>query len=490
MERDKEIKVADFDFYIGALEEANFARIPTKQLLGKEGYYEVVNSEDKIVYSSNGSEDNNLTLKEMGLLMNYYEGVAITEVYSKKYKKDVKLIEWGPHFSNEEQPGKGDILIIDKDRNILFTSGRIGGKRITQRQLDIMTGSEEDGYVLRKCEFNRNGEDYTAVMYVAKTKITRLSKFITPFSAGITLFAVMYVVLLFIFARWINKKVTSPITLLNKAILDFRDKKTVKHINYKGLSELENICRSFDELAETLVNTERKQKDLEDAKKKLIADISHDLKTPITVIQGYSEAINMGILTKEQEKEYTQIIHSKAKRLTELIDTLFEYSSFEHNDYKMELKPADICEVTRKYLADKYDEIKLNGYELEIEVPEEEIIVNINEVQMTRVFENIISNSIKYAQKGDKIFFEIEKIDGKVNIVIGDNGLGIPEEFEKSIFLPFYQANNARGNGSGLGLAVCKRIVELHKGTISVDGKKTEKHSILFKIVLDIEENE
>ena len=156
-----------------------------------------------------------------------------------------------------------------------------------------------------------------------------------------------------------------------------------------------------------------------------------------------------------------------AESLTKLINAFHEYSKIEHPDFVLQMEKQDLCEYSREYLVKKYDEIDLAGFSLQVSIPEEPIYCQIDGLQLQRVLDNLLSNSLRYNRLGTILFFDIEKGDGKAYIRIADNGRGIPKERAKSIFEPFVVGNEARSSGgSGLGLSIAKRIMELHGGDI------------------------
>ena len=194
-------------------------------------------------------------------------------------------------------------------------------------------------------------------------------------------------------------------------------------------------------------------------KQRMLADISHDLKTPITVIQGYAKAVSDGLTDKETEKQYLKTIFTKTENLTEMINTFYDYSKLEHPEFSLVREKQDLAEFVREYLADKYNEIDLQGFTLEVEIPEEVMEYSFDGVQLKRVFDNIFSNAFKHNKPGTVIYFTLQQTDKTIRMEIGDNGTGIPKEIQENLFEPFTVGDDSRNNkqGSGLGLAVAKK---------------------------------
>ena len=224
----------------------------------------------------------------------------------------------------------------------------------------------------------------------------------------------------------------------------------------------------------------------ENEKQKMLADISHDLKTPITVIQGYSKAIADGVVPREDEKKYLEAIKAKSENLSELINTFYEYSKLEHPEFSLSKETSDICEYFREYLALKYEELDLAGFLMEIDIPDESLNYCFDRIQLKRVFENIISNSVKSNKKGTTIFASLSIVDSIIVIRLGDDGIGIPDSLRSNIFEPFVVGNESRtsGQGTGLGLSIAKLIVEAHEGKISLLDSDKVCGRTMFEITL------
>lgn len=237
-----------------------------------------------------------------------------------------------------------------------------------------------------------------------------------------------------------------------------------------GLMEFDEITMSFERMSERLRTSENERRSLEEGRAKMLADISHDLKTPITVIQGYSKAVLDGIADEETMRRYLVAIFNKSQLMSELINQFHEYSKLDHPQFELSFEKRDICEYLREYLAMRYEELELAGCELETEIPEDAMIMRFDGSQLKRVFENIINNSLRHNSGSMTIFTELSVRDGSVIIRLGDDGKGIPESIREHIFEPFVTGNEARtsGSGSGLGMAISKKIIEAHGGELSL----------------------
>ena len=252
------------------------------------------------------------------------------------------------------------------------------------------------------------------------------------------------------------------------------------------IKEFDNICRSYNQMIHRLQESEKMRTALENERRQMIADISHDLKTPITVIQGYARALNDDIADEQAKKKYYEAIYRKTESVAELINTFHEYSKLDHPQFDFNMKQGDLCEYLRGYLAMKYEDLDLAGFELDAELPEKPIMYSFDHKQLKRVFENLITNSYRHNEPGTKIYADMSDEGKNIVIHIGDNGKGIPKELREGIFEPFVVGNKSRTGvkGSGLGLAISKRIIEAHGGTIALIDSIDDQWKTLYEIVL------
>lgn len=293
-------------------------------------------------------------------------------------------------------------------------------------QYDIAYQGGSDGYwlVMRKpvavtitlaLFFNPEAEDFTAVFI----------RFLLPFSAYIVAVAVFVV-----------------------------------HFSKRTANEMK--------AREELLRSEEEKRML------LVSEISHDLKTPLASVQGYSEMLLSKDVDTQKQREYLQSIHDNSVRSNNILRSLFMYSKLGSAGFKPNTERMDICEYTRQVIAEYIPVFEEKGFGYELEVPENELAVSIDKELFRRVYDNLIENALKYNAAGTKIMIGVEDKESSVEITVADNGTGIPAEYTDKIFLPFFRADKASSNrdGSGLGLAIVRQIVTLHGGDISYTGDK------------------
>lgn len=240
-------------------------------------------------------------------------------------------------------------------------------------------------------------------------------------------------------------------------------------------------------MAAKLAESEEERRRLDESRQKIIADISHDLKTPITVISGYASAIHDDKVAPEELPRYLDVIHSKANALADLISTLYEYSKTQHPDFRLNRVDTDICEFLRKYLAEKYEELDLAGFSLDVDIPEEPVHCRLDPFQFRRVLDNIFSNSLRHNALGTLLFVELTKDESRVIIRLADDGTGIPAVIQDRLFGAFHRGQRIPLRGRlRLGLAITRRIVEAHGGMVRLVTPPSRGAGTEFEIILPL----
>lgn len=216
----------------------------------------------------------------------------------------------------------------------------------------------------------------------------------------------------------------------------------------------------------------------------MLSDIAHDLRTPITTIAGYSKALNDGLITSdEKRKEYLDAIENKAERMSDLITLLFEYVRLDSDNFSLKKTKVDIAELLRENAALLYADVEEKGMEFEIDIPEESYEIELDKLQFSRVITNLINNALKHNEAGTVITLKMEKTANEMQISVSDNGNMISPMIADHIFEPFVVADASREskNGSGLGLSIAKKIVEMHGWIIELK-QYYEEHEKSFVI--------
>ncbi|AWQ15105.1 MULTISPECIES: sensor histidine kinase [Bacillus] len=207
--------------------------------------------------------------------------------------------------------------------------------------------------------------------------------------------------------------------------------------------------------------------------RKMLSNISHDLKTPLTVILGYIEMINNDkSLTSEKVMSLLKTVNLKTVEVLALINRFFELVKLESGDKKLNSSRIDICEVSRKIILDYYEILISKEFEVVIDIPDDSVFVSGDEDAIERVLNNLITNAIQYGSDGKMVGLKIRITDNDVFVEVSDKGKGINELHKDRVFERMYTLEDSRNTnyqGSGLGLTITKRLVEQMEGSISLN---------------------
>ena len=219
---------------------------------------------------------------------------------------------------------------------------------------------------------------------------------------------------------------------------------------------------------------------LDNMRKEFVANVSHELKTPLTSIKGYSETILNGGLSREQNEHFIKVINNEANRMNRLVADLLQLSRFDYQKNKFTAVKFNLDDLAKEVTEKMQYVASQKGHKLECVVNMVPPPIYADKDAIEQVIINVVSNSIKYTPDGGEITIYIGSLAGKAYIKVVDNGIGIPEKDLKRIFERFYRVDKARSRemgGTGLGLSIVKEIVDKNNGTIemkSEQGKGTE----------------
>ena len=199
--------------------------------------------------------------------------------------------------------------------------------------------------------------------------------------------------------------------------------------------------------------------------------IAHDLKTPMTSVQGFATALKEGKVKPEEQDEVYDIIYNKSCYMNELLDTMFTFSKLNMDDYELSLRELDVCSLVRALAALHYDGFEARDMNLDIDIPEETFNCNVDEKEMKRAISNLLVNAYMHNGKGANILVRVSVQGDMVRIIVADNGDVINKKVATTIFEPFAKGDEARsgGRGTGLGLAISNLVVEKHGGKLYID---------------------
>ena len=380
----------------------------------------------------------------------------------------------------------GYIQVLDQRLNVVFARGKGAGEAQTSY-------SEEELYALfyegnrsdyrSLAPFQSSGEEYRLLVTIpdgAVKKESRLVKTtadITDAFTGILLRGLLWFAAAFLFSLWLYgrltaRKFTNPLADVSRGLERIAEGGGGERLRYNASKELMQLRHHFNRMADRLEQAESDKRKLEQERMRLMMDISHDLKTPISTIQGYAEVLQLGMEEDpEQRRKYAGRIHAKSKLIASLVNDLFELTKLESADMPFEPQPGDFAELCRTTAADLYDSFERKGIGFDIRIADKPVKLSYQDDLMRRALTNTLANALKYNPPGASVWLELEAMPDGALLTVGDNGPGISENVRHSVFEPFVRGDRARKSdgGSGLGLSIAKSVVERHGGRIWLD---------------------
>jgi len=278
---------------------------------------------------------------------------------------------------------------------------------------------------------------------------------------------------------FITEMVTGPLREMNKAAKKFGSGKFDVRVPVRGNDEVAELAKAFNNMATSLEN-------FETTRNTFMANVAHDLRTPMTTISGFIDNILIGAIPKESEAYYLGIIKEEVKRLSRLVSSLLDITRLQAGDRKLVMADFDICELARLILISfeqKIDSKKLN---VEFECEDERMIANADRDAIYQILYNICDNAVKFASVGGNYRIRIKNADKKRLLVsVYNTGEGISPDDYPYIFERFYKADKSRGidkNGVGLGMYIARTIIEAHGEKIWVESKQHEFCEFFFTL--------
>ncbi len=280
--------------------------------------------------------------------------------------------------------------------------------------------------------------------------------------------------------------VTKKLRRMTKTVRAFKEGDYTQRVEVTSDDELDQLAAAFNEMAETI------QKDVEELSKadalrrELIANVSHDLRTPLASVQGYIETVLMKeeTLTHAERQHYMKTILDSTERLNKLVQELFELSKLEARQSQPHPEPFSLPELVNDLVAEFAPQAEKNGVRIFAEVARGLPLVVGDIAMIERAMQNLLENAIRFTPSGGSVRVVLEPADGKVRAIVEDTGVGIAEKDLPYIFNRFYQARSREKHqaGAGLGLAITRRIIELHGEKVTVQSAVEQGTRFEFRL--------
>ena len=318
-------------------------------------------------------------------------------------------------------------------------------------------------------------------MISINARITPLSATVRTLRVQILCIGVLFFVLAGLLAVWMSRFIAKPIEDINRSSKELARGNYEVSFNGHGYREITELSDTLNVTAQALGRVDRLRKDL-------VANVSHDLRTPLTMIIGYGEV--MRDIPGENTPGNIQIIVDEAQRLSLLVNDLLDLSQVEAGVRRMEKSRFNLTEEIRKTLSRYQKLVEQQGYTVEFEA-EEDAWVQADQVKIGQVIYNLINNAISFTGKGKRVTVRQNITASQVRIDVIDYGVGIPPEEMDSIWDRYYSKKTPHRRaviGTGLGLSIVKEILQLHNAAFGVDSELEKGSDFWFILPLDREE--
>lgn len=468
------------------LVQDKFSKIPLKKFSKSE--IVVFDENNTIIFSTNNHSEFSINAKELNYINDYYSDYyyAVKEYAGTNGEKNILVTK--NRFDEETKYEEiVDYALLDDKLNIIKGNLFPDRDKLSECELELINGFASNKSFIEKYSYETiDGKARTLVFLEHSIDTFTMEKKINHIYAMwlyiIPLIAILEFIITYLFFCKLKKMILPLKELMdnyeNVALPKFDDENIPR--------EFKGFFASFKNLLIKLNEEKTKTDAIYKEKQSIITNISHDLKTPLTVIKGYAKALKDDMVPENKKDKYIDAIYNKSEVATNIIDSLFEYTQMEHPDFKSNFERLDFNEFCREYLAIKYTDLELQGYNLELELLDKEYMKDFDPKLMIRLFDNLINNSIKHNDKGVTIYFKLKRKKDKLKLVIADNGRCIDKKLEKTLFTAFVTGDESRknGNGTGLGLFIAKRVVDIHDGEIKLVTKPKSPYKFEIEITL------
>ena len=287
---------------------------------------------------------------------------------------------------------------------------------------------------------------------------------------------------------FITERTVAPLRDMSRAVKRMAVGQYDVRVRVKGSDEVAELAVAFNQMAESLENLER-------MRNSFVANVSHDLRTPMTTISGFIDGILDGVIQEEQREHYLKVVSDEVRRLSRLVTALLDVSRLQAGDRKFDMKPFDVCETGRMILISFEQKINEKDLDVEFACEEDNMFVLADQDAIHQILYNICDNAVKFSTEGGKLRMSFAWSSGetgrsrKAVVKVYNEGQGIPPEDLPFVFERFYKSDKSRGldkSGVGLGMFISKTIIEAHGESISVTSDYGKNCEFTFTLARSI----
>ncbi|MBR5506433.1 MAG: HAMP domain-containing histidine kinase, partial [Clostridia bacterium] len=380
-------------------------------------------------------------------------------------------------ISSMTNEGQIHVIICDANGQIFLTSDDYGNKYMNLRvNGDILNKTEKvDTFsAIGTLDGIYEGENYTvgvavrnetnkpiAYVYVT-TSIQNIQLLMTYVRNLFFLISLVVSILAVCASYFFVRKMIKPLKRISDASQKFAQGDFSTRVPVESEDEIGEMTTAFNNMADSLEKSE-------DLRRSFIANVSHELRSPMTSISGFVDGILDGTIPEEKSEYYLNIVSEEVHRLSRLVSRMLDVTVLQSTDITQQSHKFDFCELLRRVVINFEQRINEKALCLHIELPETAIDIFANEDAVYQVVYNLLENAIKFSAKDSKIIVKVEKLSDKLIFSVRNHGVEIPRDQLKYVFDRFHKTDGSRSkdkSGLGLGLYIAKTIINQHKGKI------------------------
>ncbi len=340
-----------------------------------------------------------------------------------------------------------------------------------------MTGVfEEKHYSYATPYFGDDGEFLGAVFVCSSSQ--GMNDMVNMVVRIIVMTSLWVMVISMVCVYFLTEKSVTPLRNMSIAAKKFAGGDFSTHIEVKGRDEIAQLSDAFNNMAQQLEK-------LEDTRRTFLVNVAHDLRTPMTTIGGFVDAIRDGTIPADKHDYYLTLISDEVKRLSRLVSQLLDVSRIEAGDRKFNFENFDICEMGRMILISFESKLEEKQLDVEFDVESDNMYAYGDRDAIHQVFYNICHNAIKFSYEGGKYRIRINRMDHKIYVSVYNEGVGMTEDDLPNVFERFYKSDKSRGldkTGVGMGMYITKTIINAHDQDIWVKSVYKEYCEFVFTL--------
>ena len=427
------------------------------------------------------------------VLLSFASGLISDSLAKNRYsasaiiKEDYKQIDASAVVENG-----GGVQVVDKKYRVVYSSGlnTIGKERLSAEKFTMFLMESKGKPYHYDILYQPEGEFWLIVTFPTSIRLDFSLVYNQEASsndfmrAGWAMATVLLIYLLilalftFIYSRITAAGITVPLQKLCDGTRLLREGDYSARVDLRLKNEFAELQNTFNDMATRIEHEISLRKKSEEDRRRLILDISHDLKNPMSSIQGYAELLmTKPDMTEQGRSEHLKIILSSSIRANRLLTELFELSQMDNPEFSLKPVRTDLCEYLRQTCGELVPQLERAGFGYEFDIPEESAFALLDTDRFGRIIQNLMSNAVRYNPQETTVTVGLTAQNHQAVIDFSDDGIGIPAHLAQDIFKPFVRADDSRNSktgGSGLGLSIAKKIAEAHGGDLILryDGNK------------------